>query len=62
MLLQDAKRESYAWAVKNGQFIENYDGAQEIVNKAERQVADGQRYTYHLVRGYVTSLTRIVVD
>jgi Restriction endonuclease fold toxin 5 len=38
-VLQDAKGERYAWAVKDGEFIKNYDGAQGLVEDAERQVA-----------------------
>jgi hypothetical protein len=38
-VLQDAKGEGYAWAVKNGEFIPNYEAAQGIVEAAERQVA-----------------------
>lgn len=41
-VLQDAKGPGYAWAVKNGQFIPRYHGAQDLLDQAQRQVAAAQ--------------------
>jgi RHS repeat-associated protein len=38
-VLQEAKGEGYAWAVKNGRFIPNYEGAQGLINQAQNQLA-----------------------
>jgi hypothetical protein len=56
-VLQEAKGEGYAWAVKNGQFIENYRGAQGIVDQAERQVtaANGTPITWSVAEEPVVS-------
>jgi hypothetical protein len=38
----EAKGPGYAWAVKDGQFIPNYKGAQNLVDQAERQLRVAQ--------------------
>jgi len=37
--LLDAKGPGYEWAVKNGEFIRKYKGAQSLLDQARRQVA-----------------------
>jgi hypothetical protein len=38
-VLQEAKGPGYSWAVRDGEFIPNYEGAQGLVEQAERQLA-----------------------
>jgi hypothetical protein len=38
-VLQDAKGPGYAWAVKNGRFRDDYDGADGLAAQAQRQLA-----------------------
>jgi hypothetical protein len=51
-VLQDAKGPGYAWAVKDGEFVPNYQGAQGLLAQAQRQltVARGAPITWSVAQ------------